>query len=232
MNVSSKISAAVLFLGLVLAGYIGVQYLNPKLFADRESRNDQLWKVPPTDPAVIAERGKPRFVGEIGGIFLAPEGTPIPEKYTTFDDLCAERKSWIVPDSEAGVLTLDIELPEEYVLDIESPSNGTIACDGGVMSSNKSYIYRLSNGDTANIFIGRSFSDYDTTDVAVERVKVQKVSGREVVIVNTITEDGYWERASAYFPESFGMTAIRVSQLPRSEFMKLVEIVASTTRTQ
>lgn len=232
MNVSNKVSAAVLFLGLVLAGYIGVQYFNPVLFADRESRNEELWKLPPVDPALTAERSKPRFAGEIGGIFLAPEGTPIPEKYTTFDDLCTERKSWIVPDSEAGALTLDIELPEEYVLDTESPSNGTIACDGGVMSSNKSYTYRLSNGDTANIFVGRSFSDYDTIDAASERVNAQKIAGREVVVVNTITESGYWERACAYFPEPFGMTTIRVSQLPRSEFLKLVELVASTTRTQ
>lgn len=232
MNVSNKISAAVLFLGLVLAGYISVQYFNPVLFADRESRNEELWKLPPVDPALTAERSKPRFAGEIGGIFLAPEGTPIPDKYTTFDDLCTERKSWIVPDSEAGALTLDIELPEEYVLDTESVNTGTVACDGGVTGSRKTYLYHLPNGDTADVVIGRSFSEYDTIDVAIDRVSFKKVANRNVVIIDAVTENGYWDHAYAYFPEPFGKTYISASQLPRAEFMKLVELVASTTRTQ
>lgn len=216
----------------MLAGYVGVQYFRPELLADPENRNNVLWKVPPTDPALAAERAKPRFSGEIGGIFLAPEGTPIPEKYTTFDDLCTEQKSWTVPDDQAGALTLVLDLPEEYILDVESVNTGTVACDGGVTGSRKSYLYQLPNGDTADIVVGRTFSGYDTINVAADRVSLENISGRDVVIVNTVTEAGYWDHAYAYLPESFGDTYISASQLPRAEFLKLVELVASATRSQ
>ena len=232
MNINRKVSAVVLFLGLVLAGYIGVQYFNPALLADQKDNKNPVRRYYEHQADFAQEEHKPRFSGEIGGIFLASEGTPIPEKYSQGKTICNEQKSWIVSDDQAGVLSLDLQLPEEFVLDTESLNTGTVACDGGVTVSRKSYLYYWPNGDTGDIVIGRSFLTYDEQSVASDRVRAQKIAGRDVVIINTVTEYGYWDHAYAYFPEPFGVTFIQAFSLPRSEFMKLVELVASSTRSQ
>ncbi|GMU73968.1 MAG: hypothetical protein AMXMBFR44_1670 [Candidatus Campbellbacteria bacterium] len=230
MNNRMSLRSLFLFALLVVSGIAGALYLRATLVADDTVR---LAPIPDHSALEAQERAKPRFVGEIGGIFLAPQGTPVPEKYTTFEDLCGDTLTEDVPDDLAGALELSLELPKEYVLQENDINTGVIACGNTVTAARKAYTYALPQyADEAYITVGRSILGYDEIDVAYDRPKTLVVAGREVVIVEPITDDGYIQYAAAWIPEPFGDTFIHSSGLPRIEFLKLVELVASSTRTQ
>lgn len=223
-----------LFVLLVVTGFGATLYFRTTLVAGDDARLSNPILI--RDAALAIERNKPRFSGDIGGIFLAPHGVPVPEKYTSFEDVCGlEPSSITIPDDQAGQLTLDLELPTEYAIQKDDMDYGVVACGNGVpYIAKKTYTYddSIKGHSQALIIIGRTVLNYDEIDTASDRPKVMKIAGRDVVVIEPLTEDGFLENGIAMIPESFGLTFVHTSSLPREEFMKLVELVASSTRTQ
>lgn len=230
MNSRITPRSAFLFILLVATGVVGALYLRTELIADDTAR---LARIPDHSALEAQERAKPRFVGDINGIFLAPQGTPVPEEYTSYKNICGDTPTVDVADDQAGALELSLDLPKEYVLQEEDMNTGVIACDGMVYAARKAYTYALPQyDDEAYIIIGRSILGHDEINTAYDRPKVATIAGRTVIIVEPLTEDGFLQNGSAWISEPFGKTFVSTSNLPRAEFLKLVELVASTTRTQ
>lgn len=230
MNNRMSLRSLFLFALLVVSGIAGALYLRATLVADDTIR---LAPVPDHSALEAQERAKPRFVGEVGGIFLAPQGTPVPEEYTTFEDVCGDTLyTQVVPDERAGALELTLDLPSEYVL-VQDVASGVIACGDTVIGMNLVYDGPAQpTGIVPYVTISRSIVDHDEIDAATERIQLRNISGRDVIVMEPLTKDGYGQWGRAWISEPFGFTVVHTVDLPRDEFLKLVELVASSTRTQ
>lgn len=210
-------------IALVATGYFGAQAMRATLEARQEAPRGLFDEA---DIAVKAEATKPRFVGDVGGIFIAPEGTPVPERYTTFEDTCGDQWGKNVSWEEAGELDFAIPLPATYAFQPDDINTAVVACGDTVFIARR--VYTTASG--GEVIIGRTLFDYSDIDVAVDRPTTQRIADRDVVLIEPITESGVFQNAYAYFPETFGKTFVHASNLSRSEFRELVAMVASSTR--
>jgi hypothetical protein len=223
----SATSKVILALALIASGYVGANALRTNLQAEEELRSFE----PPAnfaklESALYAERKMPRFVGDIDGIFLAPEGIPVPETYTTFEKLCGEQRGTSVPWERAGELDIELALPEKYVFQHDDINTDVVACGDTVFVARR--VYTTPSG--GEVIIGRTLFGSSELDVAVDRPKIVYISGREAVVVEPLTEEGFLQTGYAWFPEPFGKTFINTLNLSRSELNELVAIVAASTR--
>ena len=218
-SITSKI---VLAIALIVTGYFGAQAMRANL----EARPRQMSAIDEADIALKVEANKPRFVGDVGGIFIAPEGTPVPEQYATYESLCGEQFGKSVPWNRAGELDFDITLPEGYVLQTNDINTDVVACGDTVFVARR--VYNVPSGGQA--IIGRTLLTYSDTSVAVDRPQARHINGRDVVVVEPLTNSGLFQNAHALFPEPFGITFIDAIDMSSSEFNKLVAYVASSTR--
>lgn len=219
-------SKIILALALIASGYFGAQALRTNLEAAHPRQPQQLTaNLDAIDRALHAERVKPRFVGDVSGIFIAPDNTEVPPQYATFDRICKGEQGRSVPWEQAGELDLQLELPDTYVLQKDDINTDVVACGDTVFVARR--VYSTPSGD---VIIGRSRFDYDQVDVAVDRPKAEHINGRDVVIVDPLTPDGTFQNAYAWFPEPFGKTFISAVSLSQADFRELVALVASSTR--
>ena len=221
----SRISKVVMVAVLIATGYIGVQAMRDKLWADSEFEPNKITGLDTIDQALKSERLEQRFIGDIDGIFIAPEGTPVPEQYIVYEDLCNTPYSRNVTWEEAGELNLMLNLPEKYVLQVDDMNTGAVACGDTVYVARRTYTV---NG--GQVIIGRSRFTSVEEDVAVDRPKIKWVNGRDVVLIESLTKSGTFQNAYAYFPETFGDTFIHATGVSKSDFTALVELVASSTK--
>lgn len=212
---------------LVATGIIGALSLRTELVADDTIR---LAQVPDHSALEAQERAKPRFVGDINGIFLAPRGTPVPEEYTTFQDICGLATTTESISPELAVeYNLELSLPSEYRL----VRKEGVACNGTPTSVVWEYEGPAQpTGIVPFVLISRSAIDYDLIDVASDRPEVIMTGGRDAVIISPLSEDGYGQIARAWIREPFGNTTINTSDLPRADFFRLVQMVAENISTQ
>lgn len=223
----STTSKVILALALLASGYVGAKALRSTLQAEEDARRF----APPAnfaglESAISAERKMPRFIGTIDGIFVAPEGIPVPETYTTFESLCGEQRGVSVPWERAGELDLELTLPEGYVLRHDDINTDVVACGETVFVARR--VYTGPSG--GEVIIGRTLFGSSELDVAVDRPKIVHINGRDAVVVEPLTEDGFLQTAYAWFPEPFGKTFINTLDISRSEFNELVALVAASTR--
>ncbi len=183
---------------------------------------------PPQEP-FDEEARKPRFRGEILGIYFEPGNEPIPEKYVTVDELCPGSDDYRVPEDQAGELALHVELPPPFKLNPESPNTGIWACNDQVIVANWEYDVMQPDGYPGRLLISRHKSCYVTVSVALDRVKETAVGGRPAVMVDPITPDGRHSQAIVIFPEPFGCTEVWGLSIPRADLINAAEIVADAT---
>lgn len=178
------------------------------------------------------EDAKQRFVGDIGGIFIAPDDTtPVPEEYTSYKDVCGDFPTIPMQWGDAGQLDLRVELPKKYELVVDDMNTGVVGCKNVAYAARR--FYRVVQEDReAFVVIGRSILEHDTWSLAHDRLELVSSGGRQVILANTLTSDGSVDMGLAWIPESFGTTFITSSGLPRKDFLELVALIASTTRSQ
>jgi hypothetical protein len=206
------------------AGFVGAVALRTTLTAEEKNPN-KIVGLDAIEKAARAEEKKPKFAGDIDGMFLAPAGTPVPETYVTFDDVCTTPFSEEVSWDRAGELDLKLDLPKEYVLQPDHENTGVIACGDTVYTARR--VYTAKSGWAT---IGRSYLTTEEVDVAVDRPKILHINGRDVVMIEPMTAEGTFQNSYAWFPEPFGDTFVYGHGLSQNDFTALVKLVASSTR--
>ncbi len=228
----SRVSKALLIIVFIVAGFFLAQSFRSSLVADGPS--ELFAKHASLDALAAEEAAKPRFIGEIGGIFIAPEGTKIPDEYVTFEDLCGDLFTKSVEWGRAGILNFDVKMPPEYVLEEEDDLlTGVVACGETVTGVNRFYRGPTwQNGVQSQVTISRTLGApfFQDISVAEERPKLMTIEGREVIVIQPLTKDGYEQHGYAWFPESFGVTSLHTVDLPRKDFMSLVKTIARDTQ--
>ena len=238
---------------LVVVGLAFATFFAVRAFRDGSPAEAELPPGPvhPGRELFREERLKPRFQGELLGIFIAPRAVAVPDKFLTFEEICGpDALTARVPDERAGQFDLKVQLPPEYVFQPESMNTGVIACapqdqmeirgpenlrlkdpEGGVVYAARwDYAVTPYTGAPAGVSIDRGLFKYTTFDAAVDRVKVITVGGRQAVLIEPITPDGVSSASLVVFPEPFGTTWIAAADLPLSDLLEVAEIVAKATQ--
>ncbi len=217
----------------LIAIFGGVGFGAARFFLDRGGTEAQSPETPRFTPELerLLEEGKqkPRFTGEMLGIYIAPSADQWPEDYKRWrNELLA---GGCVPAPAHQRATLDfprpLTLPEGYTLQPDQPE--VVACSGTVTSVNWNYTFAAPNGLTANILISRSLAKAFDFDVAADRVSQTTIGGRDAIVVRPVTPDGVAQRSAVVFPEPFGTTSIQAAYLPEAELLAVAEAVAKAT---
>lgn len=217
---------------LIFIGFLGALLFWSQPQADSDVSSYQIPDSPQDDGDTISEY-RPHdpnlFVGDLGGIFLAPYGTPVPKEYPTFRDICGSSlESVSLPLEQSGALSFDIDLPKEYIFEDGSAN----ACDNVLYEVWKNYVFRLPGGRDASVQIDHSLFRYIQTAVSTTSPQLIKIADRDVVITSPLTIIPGFDVTHAWIPEPFGVTSIHITNLPQKEFMELINIVASSTKVQ
>lgn len=188
--------------------------------------------LPPELEEINADFAKPRFKGEILGVFIAPPDEPVPDKYTTFAEYCgseqatSEQMAW----DAAGQFALAINLPSQFKLETDSLNTGVVGCGGKVYAARWSYAVAQPSGYQGTLVIARGVFSHFPFDVSTERVKTIEAGGRPAVLVEPITPDGIGSNAAVIFPETFGVTEIQSSGIPLTQLLEVAERVGEVTK--
>ncbi|HXF50393.1 MAG TPA: hypothetical protein VNM43_01780, partial [Dehalococcoidia bacterium] len=149
------------------------------------------------------EKQKPRFTGEILGIYIAPQEGQIPPEYLPAKALCTSGSTEL-PWEDGKVMDFPrtLVLPPEYE-QVEGPSSGVFSCNGVVTHVNRECLFRGVSGLPANIIIGRTINRGEKIDAAAERISVAVIGGRRAIVVKPVTADATAQTAEIIFPEPF-----------------------------
>lgn len=191
--------------------------------------------------AIIAgDAAKPRFNGELLGIYIAPSQDAVPAgKYGT-DKICLAG-SVEVPWEQAAQFNLSVQLPPEFVFQPDDIETGLGACvdDGRILGAEWVYEYREPQfGDypIGRLIIARSIFSYDYPNAAVDRVKVIEAGGRPAILIEPIRPEGVDQLGptgtigEVIFPEPFGMTTIHSYGVPLTILLQVADIVGQATK--
>jgi len=179
------------------------------------------------EDALKADQLKPRFEGDVLGVFIAPPDNPVPEQYR--GARCAG-STVLAPWGQAGQFGLSIDLPPKFEFQPEDLNTGVIACDGHVYAARWAYHFRSAGGGVGSVVIARGEGRWQPYDVAVDGVEIIATGGRPAILLEPIAPDLANTSAVVMFPEPFGMTSIQAAGLPMSELLQIAELVGNATR--
>ncbi len=185
---------------------------------------------PQTPPEVFEEeRQKPRFQGELLGIFIAPRGVATPEEFAP--KFTCDTRAELKRVDEAGELDMALNLSDNYKLDENSLNTGVSICNGKVFAARWAYTVTVtSTGYPGEVLISRNPSLDFTADVAEDRVKTLNIEGREAIVAEPITANGISSWSAVIFPEPFGKTSIQAAGLALEDLMEVARAVALATK--
>ena len=176
-----------------------------------------------------ADQAKPRFVGEILGIFIAPTETDWPEALRKDREARVSGGCTYASRDRAG----DLDFAEEPVVTgfIQTPEEPVVVqCSGSVTGVNREYQGMAASGAPATLLIARGVSRAWGADVAVDSVTEAKIGGRDAIIIKPATPDGIGQTSLVIFPEPFGITIVYAFSLSETELLAVAEAVAAVTR--
>ncbi len=178
---------------------------------------------------LTAEAGRPRFVGELLGIFLAPSKDQFPpEVRGAMDRLAAGRCDYApIEDAAAIAMPRQPELPSNLT---PPASPIAVACGGVVTGMNYEYSGTSANGLPATVLIARSVAGGWGVDAARDRVSLSAVGGRQIIIVRPETADATGQTSQVIMPEPFGLTAIHAFNLNETELREVAAAVIAASQ--
>lgn len=221
------------FLALV-AVLAGIGFGAGRLLFDRLQTEAQGPETPRFTPELARlldeEKRKPRFTGEILGIYIAPTPDQWPEEYRQWRDKLLAGGCVEVPPQQGIELDFPrpLVLPRGYVPQEGQPE--VVACSGIVTSVNWHYTFQAPNGLPANIQISRSVARAFDFDVAADRISTKTIGGRNAILIKPVTPDAVAQRSAVVFPEAFGATSIEAAYLPEAELLAVTEAVAAASK--
>lgn len=193
---------------------------------------------PPPPPVVrddtflplTAEAARPRFVGELLGLFLAPAKDQFPADVRNAMDRQTSGGCGSAPLSAASsiALTRPLELPLSFKASADSPS--AVACGGIVTGLNYEYSGIGANGLPATLLIARSVVRAWGVDAATDRIGVSIIGGRDVIVVRPATDEAIGQTSQVIIPETFGLTAIHAFDLNETELREVAAAVIAASQ--
>jgi len=178
---------------------------------------------------LTAEAGRPRFVGELLGLFLAPSPDQYPAQLKAERDRLLAGGCVSVPTDQAAALAFPkaLPLPGNFVPSPETPV--AVACSGQVTGLNYEYSGTAANGFPATITIGRSVSRAWGLDAARDRVAVVSILDTQVIMARPENR-AIAQTAQVIIPESFGLTSIYSFSLNETELREVAAAVIAASQ--
>ena len=183
------------------------------------------------DAIIAADKAKPRFHGEILGLFIPSSRDALPPEYKWN---CSSYET--LPYEQGGQFSLAATIPPPFVgaQKADFPA-GAVACDGRLTGAN--WAYRIDKPCPGELIISRNDGRYFAADVAADRVKTIEVGGRQAVYVESVFGGGFDSSCSVLgarvfiaIPEPFGVTRIEGYNLPTADLMEVGRIVGEATK--
>ncbi len=171
------------------------------------------------------DQQKPRFVGELLGIYIAPTTDQWPEQIQREHDELNARgcAHGLLADTAHLDFPRTLNMPSEYVLMSGFPQ--ALACSGNPTSIVWEYTVPGPNKTPANLSIIRGVYQAYDFDIAIDRISATVIGGRDAILMRSNTPDGLAQRSVVIFPEEFGMTAILAFNLPETGLLVVAEAV-------
>jgi hypothetical protein len=182
---------------------------------------------PPPLDVLNSEAASEKFQGELLGVFIAPRGVEVPDKFTTYEELCGSKATEQVAWEKAGEFGLDVELPEPFKLDEGSLNTGVVACGDTVSGARWEYRVLQPSGYPGQLFIARSEFKYFEIEASPGRVHQTEFGGVPAVFIDTLSDNGIGPSAGVIFPGAEVTTQIVSNGVPREHLLKVAEIVAA-----
>src|SRR5438132_7518899 len=228
---------------LLLAAVAVVSFFLVRILTDDSSHDvarGQANASPAPNPLelILAEDAKkPRFVGEIQGIYISPDEQTVPEQHQV--PPCQAKRHVPVSWDQAGQFALNVQLPPKFIFKPDDMNTGVIACEGAEVYTAR-WAYELPQPQfvdyPARLFIARGRSSWIYADASADRVKTVDLGGRLAVVVEPVRPEGAGSlgqdgtQASVSFPETFGMTSVTSTGVPLSDLLEVAKIVGSATK--
>ncbi len=174
---------------------------------------------------VDEDQQKPRFVGDLLGIYIAPTTNQWPKEIQReHDELNAEGCTYgLLADTAHLDFPRTLNMLPKYTLKTGFPQ--ALICGGSPTSIVREYTVAGPNNTPANLSIIRGvFKAYDF-DVASDRISTTVIGGRDAILIRANTPDGLAQRSVVIFPEAFGMTEIHAFNLPEADLLAVAEAV-------
>ena|GEM_PF-2878175 len=184
---------------------------------------------------IFDEATRPRFVGEILGLYIAPDESLVPDQFKERQRIAIPpcSGSRLVPwdkasEFDAAKFNLSFQLSPSYVFD--PTQSGLIVCNDDNTAKSARWHYNTQfNGFPGYLEILNTDIDiaYTTTiDVAVDRVKIITTGGRPAILIEPILPESGYTGGSVTFTEP-GFTAIASANVPLSELLTVAEIIGN-----
>jgi hypothetical protein len=190
--------------------------------------------------AINANERKPRFQGELLGVYIAPYGADLPADVKAKQDAIRASgapctASRLDPSFEkAGSFNVSFSLPDEFVFD--PAQSGVVVCnDTNEVGAAAHWMFKTQfNGYQGWVKVSRYFelAAYEAS-VATDKVSQSAVGGRAAVLIEALfPETGFAGSASVIFVEPSGsgatITAITGDNIPTERVVYIGEIVAQS----
>lgn len=230
----ARVSPALLTVGLV-AGVAVLGSIAGRALWESVTAQDEPRAEPPSEETIRDEAAKPRFQGQLLGVFIGPPGAKVPDQFVTYEETCGSEPTEEVGWDKAGELGLagamdaaqGIPLPVPFRLNSDSLNTGVVACGGKVYAARWEYSAPQPNGYPGSLVIARSYFKYAEFDVSAERVKEIEIGGLPAIFIEPLSPTGVSSVAGVIFPGDSVTTVISSSGVPHTDLLKVAEIVAS-----
>jgi len=211
---------------LVAAVAVGASLAGRALW-DSVTAQDVPKAQPPPLAVLQEEDAKPKFEGEILGVFIGPPEAKVPDKFVTYEDVCGTQVTEAAGWDEAGPYDLKVALPEPFRLVPDSMNTGVVACGGTVYAARWEYSALQPSGYPGQLFIVRSRFNAEVFEAPAERIQATEIGGVPAVYIAPLSENGIGRAAGVVFPGDAVTTSIISHGIPADDLLKVAEIVAA-----
>ena len=219
MRVLPHLGTVALVAGIAVVGSLAGRAVWESVTAQDEPRAE-----PPSEETISNELTKPRFKGEVRGVFIGPPGAQVPDQFMTYEETCGSAPTEEVEWDRAGDLNLirvgdlaaGLALPAPFTLDAESPNTGVVACGDKVYAARWEYAAPQPSGYPGSLVIARSSFKYAEFDASADRVQEIEIGGLPAISVEPLSPTGISSAAGVIFPGDSVTTVISSSGVPHA----------------
>lgn len=191
--------------------------------------------LPQASPERALDAGKPRFEGELLGIYLGPTEALIAKGIQIdVSKACPSGFTFVADTAYAPPVPKYVPAgatqPAEYVPFGAVPNPGAAVCqdDGRPYTAWRYYTVPGADGPPGEILIVRVTlaRPYRMVDAPADLVGIVSVGGRAAILVEPATQDSAAASTTVLFPEATGYLEVQGLAVPSAQVMKVAQSIA------